>query len=51
MLGLWKFPDERPLRPAEVRRAIESGGGEVVEGRTLWPLVLTQHVLVARRTA
>jgi SAM-dependent methyltransferase len=51
MLGLWKFPDERPLRPVEVRRAIESAGGEVVEGRTLWPLVLTQHVIVARRRA
>jgi SAM-dependent methyltransferase len=50
-LGLWKFPDERPLRPEEVRRAIYSAGGEVLEERTLWPLVLTQHAMVARRTA
>jgi SAM-dependent methyltransferase len=49
-LGLWRFPDERPLRADEVRQAIESGGGEVLEERTLWPLVLTQHVIVARRT-
>jgi SAM-dependent methyltransferase len=49
-LGLWRFPDERPLRPDEVRRAVESAGGEVLEERTLWPLVLTQHVMVARRT-
>jgi SAM-dependent methyltransferase len=50
-LGLWKFPDERPLRPGEVRRVIESAGGTVLQERTLWPLVLTQHVMVARRTA
>jgi SAM-dependent methyltransferase len=49
-LGLWRFPDERALRSDEVRQAIESGGGEVLEERTLWPLVLTQHVIVARRT-
>jgi hypothetical protein len=49
-VGIWRFPDERALRADEVRQAIESGGGEVLEERTLWPLVLTQHVIVARRT-
>ncbi|MBC7926952.1 MAG: hypothetical protein H7039_14985 [Bryobacteraceae bacterium] len=46
--GLWKFPDERPLLPAEVIAAIGERG-EIVEQRTLWPLLLTQHLVVSRR--
>jgi hypothetical protein len=46
--GMWKFPDERPLKPAEVRRALEEKG-EILFEKTLWPLVLTQHLIVAKK--
>lgn len=46
-LGMWRFADERPLDPREVRSAIRERG-EVVWEKTLWPLVLTQHVMVAK---
>ncbi len=48
MLGMWKFHDERPLGPAEVAEAIRERG-EVVRQKTLWPLILTQHLIVARK--
>lgn len=47
-LGLWKFPDERPLKREEVAANIE-GLGEIIFEKTLWPLIFTQHVIVARR--
>lgn len=46
--GLWKFPDERPLRRDEVVGVVERHGVLVFE-KTLWPLVLTQHLLVVRK--
>jgi hypothetical protein len=46
-LGLWRFPDERPLRREEVLAAA-SGFGEPVWERTLWPLFLTQHMMLFR---
>jgi hypothetical protein len=49
-LGAWKFPDERPLKPDEVRDAV-SDLGEVVFEKTLWPLILTQHMVVVRKMA
>ena len=45
---MWKFPDERPLRPSEVLATMMERG-EVLEQKTLWPLILTQHVIVARK--
>ena len=48
MLGMWKFHDERPLGPAEVADAVRERG-EVVYSKTLWPLILTQHLIVARK--
>jgi hypothetical protein len=48
-LGAWKFPDERPLSPEEVRNAV-SDLGEVVFEKTLWPLILTQHMIAVRKT-
>ena len=45
---MWKFPDERPLDRAEVLAAVRERG-EVVYEKTLWPLVLTQHVIVAQK--
>lgn len=50
VLGMWRFPDERPLRPAEVIAAVNAQG-EVLEQKTLWPLILTQHIIVARKVA
>jgi glycosyltransferase involved in cell wall biosynthesis len=49
MIGMWKFHDERPLTPAEVIETIRERG-EVLFEKTLWPLVLTQHLIVARKT-
>lgn len=48
--GKWKFHDERPLRPAEVAGAIRERG-EVVFQKTLWPLILTQYLIVAKKNA
>ncbi|HEY1339250.1 MAG TPA: glycosyltransferase [Bryobacteraceae bacterium] len=50
LTGLWKFPDERPLRRGEVAAAIAERG-EVLFEKTLWPLILTQHFVVARKRA
>jgi SAM-dependent methyltransferase len=46
--GMWKFHDERPLMPSEVLAAMTERG-EILEQKTLWPLILTQHVIVARK--
>ncbi len=45
--GLWRFPDERPLPREEVVHAIELRGRVLAE-RTLWPLVFTQRMILAR---
>jgi SAM-dependent methyltransferase len=47
-MGMWKFHDERPLKPGEVLSAIRERG-EVLCERTLWPLVLTQYLVVAKK--
>lgn len=46
--GQWKFPDERPLLAAEVLAALRERG-ELLFEKTLWPLMLTQHLVVARK--
>ncbi len=46
-MGVWRFPDERPLHPEEIIEAI-CDRGEVVFQKTLWPLVFTQHFMVIR---
>jgi glycosyltransferase involved in cell wall biosynthesis len=47
LIGQWRFPDERPLRREEVLAATASMGDLVWE-RTLWPLMLTQHMMLFR---
>jgi hypothetical protein len=47
VLGLWQFPDERPLTAAEVISALQDRADVVFE-KTLWPLFLTQHMIVCR---
>ena len=42
---LWRFPDERPLRFDEVARAV-ADQGTVVHRQVLWPLLLTQELVV-----
>jgi putative flippase GtrA len=46
-LGVWRFPDERPLERAEVIDAV-ARRGEIVLEKTLWPLVFTQHLVVVK---
>ena len=48
LLGMWKFHDERALVPDEVAASV-CERGEVVFEKTLWPLVLTQELIVARK--
>ncbi|MFZ5584872.1 MAG: methyltransferase type 12 [Thermodesulfobacteriota bacterium] len=46
-LGLWIFPDERPLTLAEVARAA-GRRGELAWAEVLWPVVFTQALLALR---
>jgi SAM-dependent methyltransferase len=46
-VGQWQFPDERPLMPEEVAAAI-AGHGRILYRQTLWPLLLTQELMVVR---
>ena len=48
MCGMWKFPDERPLLPGEVLASVRERG-EILYRKTLWPQILTQHLIVARK--
>ncbi len=45
---LWRFPDERPVQFDEVERAT-SLFGEVLSRRTIWPLMLTQEMVVFQK--
>ncbi len=49
-LGLWKFPDERPLTREEVAATVGERGRIVYE-KMLWPIVFTQRMIVARKEA
>ncbi|HXI43184.1 MAG TPA: GtrA family protein [Bryobacteraceae bacterium] len=49
-LGMWKFPDERALTPDEVTASVEEHG-DVLTTKTLWPLLLTQSLVVVRKHA
>jgi hypothetical protein len=46
-IGVWQFPDERPLSAEEMLRSGE-GLGSPLLSRTLWPIILTQHAIVWR---
>ena len=48
LCGMWKFPDERPLLPGEVLASVHERG-EILFHKTLWPQILTQHLVVARK--
>jgi hypothetical protein len=46
-LSLWVFPDERPLRAAEVVQTVKTFG-EVLDRKILWPIFLTQCMMVVK---
>lgn len=48
MTSNWIFHDERPLRLPEFERAV-AGLGEIRSARILWPLILTQYCVEARK--
>jgi SAM-dependent methyltransferase len=48
MLGLWIFHDERPLKTAEVIEGLQERG-EILEQKIIWPIFLTQAMLVIRK--
>jgi putative flippase GtrA len=48
IMGMWKFPDERPLNRPEVLDAVRERG-DVVYQKLLWPLFLTQQLIVAKK--
>jgi hypothetical protein len=45
---MWKFPDERALQLPEVHAAMKPYG-ELLAKDLIWPIVLTQGVLIGRR--
>lgn len=47
-MGLWKFPDERPLDREEVVESLKDCGNVLFE-KTLWPLIFTQHMMVVQK--
>lgn len=48
MVGVWRFPDERPLTFAEVEAEVARHGA-VLETLVNWPIILTQGIVVTRR--
>jgi hypothetical protein len=48
LLGLWMFPDERPLTFDEVLRIV-SELGEVLDRKIIWPIFLTQGIVLIRK--
>ncbi len=48
LAGQWEFPDERPLQRDEVATTLERES-ELLDGSIVWPILLTQQFLVARK--
>ncbi|MCE5277969.1 MAG: class I SAM-dependent methyltransferase [Planctomycetaceae bacterium] len=46
--GVWRFPDERPLRGQEVLPVV-ARHGQVLGRKLLWPILLTQEMIAARK--
>lgn len=47
-LGLWRFPDERPVRREEVAAVIDQQA-DILYEKINWPILFTQMIIVARR--
>lgn len=50
ILGLWIFHDERPLLRDEVAGTLTEAGTVLFE-KIIWPIFLTQRIMVARNTS
>ena len=48
ILGLWKFPDERPVPRERLTALMRDEGLEIIAERTLWSQILTQAIVAAR---
>jgi hypothetical protein len=48
LTGQWAFPDERPLQPVEVATTARSFG-EILHQEIIWPIFLTQGLMVIRK--
>jgi glycosyltransferase involved in cell wall biosynthesis/SAM-dependent methyltransferase len=48
LVGVWDFPDERPIRREEVLASV-APFCDVVFEKTIWPIVYTQHLMVVRK--
>lgn len=46
--GLWRFPDERALQREEVMATVKECG-ELRYEKLLWPLMLTQHLMLVQK--
>jgi glycosyltransferase involved in cell wall biosynthesis len=51
VLGLWKFPDERPVTRTRLKALMREEGLEIIYERTLWSQILTQAIVAARPAA
>jgi SAM-dependent methyltransferase len=48
LTGQWAFPDERPLDPEEVAATARTFG-EILHQEIIWPIFLTQTLMVIRK--
>lgn len=51
LIGIWKFPDERPVPRAALAALMREQGLEPIAERTLWSQILTQAIIAARPVA
>lgn len=49
LAGAWKFPDERPLLLDEVAAALHQHA-RILHAEVIWPIMLTQMAVVARKS-
>jgi glycosyltransferase involved in cell wall biosynthesis len=47
ILGIWKFPDERPVPRQRLAALMRDQGLQIVGERTLWSQILTQAIIAA----
>ncbi|EKO15691.1 class I SAM-dependent methyltransferase [Leptospira kirschneri] len=45
-LGMWIFHDERPIQESEIRSLVPSSNYNIREYSIIWPIVLTQGMIV-----
>lgn len=48
-LGLWIFHDERPITEEEISSAVKDYG-TILYSKIIWPILLTQRIVVVRKT-